>query len=263
MSAPPATAFTFEPVFLVVAAGAAAAYVRSARGQPVGVLRPLAFGTGAVLLAAPLNSPLETIAVHSLLSAHLIQNAVIADVAPPLMILGLTPAMRAAIAAALGEPFRRLTLFPVALTVWLGAWYVTHMPVVYDAALRHPGWLNLEHAVMIAAGLIFWWPLISDTPHTPTTPARITYLLLGSFLAAPLSFVYLFADVALYGYYVHRPRLWGISPLRDEHLGGIFMNAEQSIVFLIALAYFFTRWIAEDAAADDPVPTNPPASGRS
>ena len=61
-------------------------------------LQAASFAAGLLLIAASLNSPLETIAAHRLLLAHLLQNALIADIAPPLLLLGLTPAMRQAIA---------------------------------------------------------------------------------------------------------------------------------------------------------------------
>ena len=102
MSAPPASSFTFEPLFAVAAAVALAAYLRSARRAAVPGWRRASFGAGAVLIAAAVNSPLETIAVHYLLMGHLVQNAVIADIAPPLLLLGLTPEMGAGILRRLG-----------------------------------------------------------------------------------------------------------------------------------------------------------------
>ena len=48
------------------------------------------FALGLLLVAAPLNTPLETLAAHYLVLAHLLQNAMLADWAPPLLILGLT-----------------------------------------------------------------------------------------------------------------------------------------------------------------------------
>ena len=79
MSAPAATSFTLEPGFIVAAALATAVYLRSTRGGSVPGWRRASFVAGAVLVAAPLNSPLETIAVHYLLLGHLVQNALIAD----------------------------------------------------------------------------------------------------------------------------------------------------------------------------------------
>jgi cytochrome c oxidase assembly factor CtaG len=99
VSPPASTSFSFEPLFLVLAASAVYGYVRLARTveRPSG-WRATLFGLGVALVAVPLNSPLETIAIHYLLVVHLLQNVMIADWAPPLLVLGLTPAMRAAVA---------------------------------------------------------------------------------------------------------------------------------------------------------------------
>ena len=85
-----ATSFSFEPAFLVLAAAAAATYVWAARSDPPPRWRAVVFGFGLFLVAASLNSPLETIAAKRLLLMHLLQNALIADLAPPLILLGLT-----------------------------------------------------------------------------------------------------------------------------------------------------------------------------
>lgn len=81
--------FSWEPIFAGLPLLAAAGYVWAARTERPSRVRVIAFAAGAVLVAASLNSPLETIAAHYLLLAHLLQNALIADLAPPLLILGL------------------------------------------------------------------------------------------------------------------------------------------------------------------------------
>ena len=80
-----ATAFSFEPLFLALAVAAGALYWRAARADPPPRWRVVAFAVGIFLIAASLNSPLETIASHYLLLMHLLQNALIADVAPLLV----------------------------------------------------------------------------------------------------------------------------------------------------------------------------------
>ena len=74
-----ATDFSFEPAYLVLAAAAAVAYARAARDDRPARWRVWCFGLGLFLVAASLNSPLETIAAHRLLLVHLLQNALIAD----------------------------------------------------------------------------------------------------------------------------------------------------------------------------------------
>jgi putative membrane protein len=237
------TDFSLEPVFLGLAAAAALAYAWAARRHPPGRLRAVLFATALVLVAASLNSPLETIAAHYLLLMHLLQNALIADLAPPLLILGLTPAMRAAITRYGGRPLAAISRPQVALPIWLVAWYGTHAAGFYDWALR-TGWaLQLEHGILIAAGLLFWWPLLSGRL---STPASLAYLGTGFATSVFLGLALIFSTTPFYSFYEHTPRLWGLSPTHDQNLGGILMNAEQTVIFLVAIGWFAWRLLDEE-----------------
>jgi cytochrome c oxidase assembly factor CtaG len=250
VSTPAAYSFSFEPVFLVLAAAAVYGYVRVARTvERPSRLRAAIFGTGIVLIAASLNSPLETLAIHYLLVVHLLQNVMIADWAPPLLVLGLTPAMRAAVAARGGRPLASLTRPLVALPLWLAIWYGVHLPVFYDYALRHPWLLNLEHGALIFAGLVFWWPVFSREPQRLSTPAHLAYLGAAYVGSAFLSLALIFSGRAFYGFYEDAPRLWGLSAAKDQNLGGILMNAEQMLVFFAALSYFLLKLLSEEEEA--------------
>src|SRR5437763_2580723 len=152
-----ATSFTFEPLFLALTAAAALAYAWAARKERPPARRIALFAIGLVLIAASLNSPLETIAAKRLLLVHLLQNALIADIAPPLVLLGLAPSMRAWLDRQGAKRIRARYAF----VVWVAAWYGTHVAGFYNWALDS-GWaLNVEHALLIAGGLLFWWPIVS------------------------------------------------------------------------------------------------------
>jgi cytochrome c oxidase assembly factor CtaG len=245
VSAPPASSFSFEPLFFALAGVAAVLYWAAARRDPPG-WRALLFGLGLFLIVGALNSPLETIAVHYLLLIHLLQNVMIADWAPPLILLGLTPAMRAAIARHAGGAFSWITRPKIALPVWLVAWYGIHLAIFYDFALRNPWALNIEHALLIAVGLLFWWPVLAGEPHDVSIPVKIGYLgaaFVGSvFLGLGLTF----SEAPFYDFYADAPRLWGLSASKDQNFGGILMNAEQAAVFLAAILYFVMQLIPEE-----------------
>jgi cytochrome c oxidase assembly factor CtaG len=242
-------AFSWEPLFLVLAAGTAAAYARAARAERPSRLRVALFALGVALVLAALCSPLETIARRYLLLFHLLGNVMIADWAPPLLILGLTPAMRAAVARRGGRPFALATQAKVALPFWLGVWYLVHLPAFYDYALRH-GWaLNVEHALLIAAGLLFWWPLLAGGETALSTPFALAYLGVAFVASSFLGLAFIFSSSAFYDFYKDAPRLWGLSAAKDQNLGGILMNAEQTFVFLGALAYFLVRLLNEEELA--------------
>jgi cytochrome c oxidase assembly factor CtaG len=241
--------FGFEPLFLVLALIAVVAYVRAVRRalldeRPSTGQRWL-FAFGVVCVTVPLNSPLETLASHYLLLMHLLQNALIADWGPPLLILGLTPTMRRQLAQRGGAPLAALTRPAVALPFWLVVWYGVHVPAFYDWALRD-GWpLNLEHLLLITAGLVFWWPVFSS-PMRLEALGVLAYLGLG-FLTAPwLSLAYIFSSRPFYSFYAHAPRLWGLSAAKDQNLAGILMNLDMTSIFFIAFAWYLLRILAEE-----------------
>jgi cytochrome c oxidase assembly factor CtaG len=246
VSAPPASSFTFEPLFLALSVAAAVPYWLASRRNPPPWWRITLFGLGLVLVAGALNSPLETIAVHYLLLVHLLQNVMIADWAPPLLILGLTPAMRGAVARRGGTALAWVTRPKIALPVWLVGWYGIHLAVFYDFALRNTWALNLEHALLIATGLVFWWPVFSDEPQAVSVAVKIGYLgaaFVGSvFLGLGLTF----SETPFYDFYAEAPRLWGLSAAQDQNFGGILMNVEQAAVFLAAILYFVVRLVPEE-----------------
>jgi cytochrome c oxidase assembly factor CtaG len=245
VSPPPASSFSFEPLFLALAAVAAVLYWAGARRDPPG-RRALLFALGVLLIVGALNSPLETIAVHYLLLVHLLQNVMIADWAPPLILLGLTPAMRAAIARRGGLAFAWITRPKIALPVWLVAWYGIHLAIFYDFALRNPWALNIEHALLIAVGLLFWWPVLAGEPHDVSVPVKIGYLGVAFVGSVFLGLGLTFSETPFYDFYVEAPRLWGLSPSKDQNFGGILMNVEQAAVFLAAILYYVVRLVPEE-----------------
>ena len=75
---------------------------------------------------------------------------------------------------------------------------------------------------------------------------RLAYLGAAYAGSAFLSLALIFSARAFYGFYEAAPRLWGLSPQKDQNLGGILMNGEQMAVFFAALSYFLLRLLSED-----------------
>jgi putative membrane protein len=218
------------------------------RGQPVPMLRRLAFAGGMAITALALFSPIEHLALHSMLTFHLLQNVMLGDWAPPLFLLGLTAAMTTSLArrrwvAVLVNP-------PFALGFWLVTWYVTHIPAVYDYALRNQGLLGIEHLAFLISGLAFWWPEIVPGYLSPI--GKISYLALAFLAISPLDlFVYL-ATHPLYSFYVDTPKLGGISALADQQIAGVAMAIESNLVLLTVIAFALMRLLADEPAAQGP-----------
>jgi putative membrane protein len=206
-----------------------------------------AFAAALALLAVAFWTPIHHLGLHYLLTAHLLQNVILAEWAPLLAVLGISPAMTEA--AARLRAWRALTHPAVALPLWLGSYYVWHVPVVYDAALHHQSTLiHLEHACYFATGFLVWWPLVHDAPRRLRSGFRAAYAFAAFVLASPLGLLLALLPRAIYGYYEHAPRLWGLSPLADQELAGATMAGEQAAVLFAVFAYWFRRFLVEEGA---------------
>jgi cytochrome c oxidase assembly factor CtaG len=209
--------------------------------------RAASFAAALALLAVAFWTPIHHLGLHYLLSAHLLQNVILAEWAPLLAALGISPTMAAAAARYRG--WRILTHPAVALPLWLASYYLWHLPVVYDAALRHQSSLiHLEHACYFLTGVLAWWPLVQSSPRDLPSGFRAAYAFAAFVLASPLGLLLLLLPRAVYGYYVHAPRLWGLSPLADQELAGGTMAAEQAVVLFAVFAYWFRRFLVEEGA---------------
>ena len=234
----------------LVPVAAAAAYLLGTRAERH-ALRTASFLAGCALLVLALVTPLDTLAREYLVWGHLLQNVVLAEWAPLLLVLGVPPAL----AARLARPrvVRFLTRPWVALPLWVGTYALWHVPALYDAALRHSSsLLALEHATYVVSGALFWWCVWQDVPHRLSSMARAGYVLAAFVLSAPLGLVLALVPRPLYDFYAAAPeRVWGLSRLEDQQLGGMTMAGEQSIVFFAVFAYWFARFLAEQEQVEE------------
>ena len=201
-----------------------------------------------VLLAVAFWTPLHHLGLHYLLSAHLLQNVILAEWAPLLAVLGLSPTMTGALAR--HAPWRVAVHPAVALPVWLADYFAWHIPAVYDVALEHQTWLiHVEHACYFATGLLVWWPLVHDIPHRLASGRRALYAFAAFLLASPLGLLLALLPNPIYPFYVHaRPRIWGLSPLTDQEIAGVTMATEQAIVLFAMFLFWFRRFLEEEGA---------------
>ncbi|HSI97094.1 MAG TPA: cytochrome c oxidase assembly protein [Gaiellaceae bacterium] len=244
-------AWSWNPEALVLIPLMGVGYLVAIRRFPAASWRIACFLTAMALLLAVTITPLETLAVRYLLVIHLLQNVALAEWAPLLVVLGLPPAL----AARLARPrwVRAVTHPAVALPLWLANYMVWHLPWIYDAALRHPhSLLHLEHALYFVTGIAMWWSIVQDEPHRLGAGVRAGVVFAAFVLGSPIGFVIALVPNAIYEFYVEAPeRLWGLSPLGDQQIGGILMSVEQAIVFFAVFAYWFLRFLAEEERRED------------
>ncbi len=228
----------------------AVAYGLALRFFPAPRRRIACFAGAIVLLLVAFQTPLERLALHYLLSAHLLQNVILAEWAPALAVLGVPAAMAAAIGSV---PAIRALVHPlVALPLWLGTYYVWHLPPIYDYALRHSGSvLHLEHAAYFVTGALMWWPVLQDAPRRLSSGVKAGYLFAAFVHGSPIGLLLALVATPVYDFYAGAPeRLWGLTRLEDQQLAGLTMAAEQAVVFFAVFAFYLLRFLAEEERRD-------------
>ena len=215
---------SLEAVGLVPALALAVVSLRPSRE------RALAAATALALVFLAFVTELQQLATHTFLWAHLLQNVVLAEWAPALLVLAVPPNRLQRI---------RIPMLP-ALVAWLATYFVWHLPVIYDAALRRPHTLlHVEHLTYLIAGVALWWPVIRGNQPSAV---KALYLFAAFVLASPLGLLLALIPRAIYPFYVHAPRTWGPRPLADQQLAGVTMASEQAVVFFVVLAIFLRRF---------------------
>lgn len=225
---------------------------RSIRGGVRGAGWPqaLAFGAGVTALLVAVVSPLDGLGEDYLFAAHMVQHILLGDIAPLLLLLGLSrvimrPATRRlqAIERALG-PFAHPG---TGIVLWLGLVYLWHVPALYDAALRNPVLHGLEHLCFMAAGVAVWWPLIQPVPMRRRLTGLWTFAYIAAAKAglAALGLYLVWSTAVAYPYYEAVPRIWGLSAIEDQNAGGAIMMVEQSIVLVLVFFALFARMLRQ------------------
>ena len=225
---------------------------RDPRGRPRGAGWPqaLAFGGGLLALGIALISPLDRLGEEYLFSAHMTQHILIVDIAPVLLLLGLSRVIMRPLTRRLQRVERALgpLAHPVTgLVLWLILIYVWHIPALYEAAIESPVVHALEHLSFFTAGLAVWWPLIQPVPMRRRMTGMWPFAYIGAAKAglAVLGLWLTWSSTVAYDYYEGVPRIWGLNALEDQNVGGAIMMVEQSLVLVTAFVILFIRMLQQ------------------
>jgi len=232
-------------------------YARRARtlaatGHPVPGWRQACFYAGFLVIGAALSSLGG--ASQELLYAHMIEHLLLGDIAALLIVLGLTgPLLAPILRIRLFDRLRALSHPAIALPLWIVDLYVWHLPVLYQAALRHSGVHALEHAMFLAAGINMWMCLFGPLP-TPSwfgNLGKLIYVVAVRLAGTVLGNVFLWSGTVFYPFYLHGDAISHISPVADQNLAGAIMMIEESILTLGLFCWLFLRTARESEERQD------------
>lgn len=218
------------------------------RGRPVPRRRRVAFFSGLTVAALALISPLDWYGENRLLWVHMIQHLLLGDIAPLLIVLGLTgPVLRPVLARRPVQRLRWLANPLVALPLWTVDLYGWHLSPAYQAALENPTIHALEHLCFFTFGALMWAAVIEPLPGPAWfgNGLKAAYTLIVRVAGMALSMYFIWDAHPVYGYYVLRARLAGTTAVADQRVAGLIMFTEGSLVTLGAFAWLFLRFVRE------------------
>jgi putative membrane protein len=203
--------------------------------------------SGVLVIWAALETPIDTVSDDYLQSVHMLQHVLIGIIAPPLLLLGLSPSMAARLVR--WVPGLRWCAHPVQAQVIFGLVMIGwHLPALYDLTLRSEAIHIFEHLTFMAGGFVYFWPVVAATSRQLDWQlgemGRIVYLLLGTFPQDTVSLVLLFARRPLYDFYIHAPRLLALDPLSDQVLAGAVLMGAGKISYLVAILKIVFQYLA-------------------
>lgn len=276
------TCWQLDPVALAVVVAGAAAILATHGRRPA--MRALPLGAAIVLLCVACLSPVGRLADGYLFSAHMLQHLLLVLVVPAFLLMGIPsspePATaRLAALAAAARPLRSIAGSPlVAWGLGVGAMWVWHAPTLCDAASRSPVVHRLQEASFLVMGTAFWWPVLAPRVAARLSPlAGVLYLFSACTACTLLGILLTFSPVEVCSVFAHPiDRLgvmsllrdgWGLTPERDQQLGGLLMWVPACLVYgagiMVQLSHLFREPHLAPALTGGPAPAPNPTPRQS
>lgn len=225
------------------------------RGGP-GERRPwsgaAAFG-GVFSVWIALDWPLGTLGGGYLLWAHTGQFLLLAMIAPPLLLYGLpTTVVQRVAAGGLRPRLLDNALQPLPAAVTFSAVVLaTHIPTIVDGLMVYQVGAFVLDLAWIISGLMFWWPIFGAPPgrRLLSAPARIGYLLVGTFMHMGVGIIMTVIPYPLYTVYEFAPPV-GLLRVDDQQRAGGLMLGAGTLIVLTALMVLVYVWMRAEMAAE-------------
>lgn len=204
------------------------------------------FGSALAVLFLALNGPIHELSDYYLFSAHMVQHLLLTLIMPPLLLAGtpawllrrlLRPPIVAAVMRVLTSPLVAFGIYNIVFAGW-------HLPQFYNWALENHDVHIVQHVMFIGAAVLVWWPVVEPVPELArfTTPVRMLYLFA---LGVPMSIVsalITLSESVHYAWYEAAPRVFPLSALDDQQMGGLIMWVPGMMVYWVAISILFYRW---------------------
>ena len=253
IAAPPGALLATEdiiqliPTAILGALYAKRAHTLSSGAHKTPTWRQASFYGGLATILIALLSPIGDLS-DELLYMHMVEHLLMGDIAALLIVLGLTgPLLAPMLRIRFFDRLRVLTHPLIAFPLWAIDMYVWHLPIFYQAALRHLAIHALEHTMFIALGINMWMCLFGPLPKPRWFGnfAKLAYIVSVRLTGTVLGNIFLWSGKAFYPFYLTGDAAHHISPIADQNLAGAIMMVEESFLTLGLFCWLFLRTARE------------------
>ncbi len=221
-----------DPVFLLPMLLAAALYIwrfMQARRTPDGrarwpLWRAVSFAAGMVLLFFTTQSLAGTM-TQSSMALYMARLMVLAELVPPLLVLGVPRGVRLDPRRGLGKTLNVLLDPWVALALWTAVIVFWNVPAGFNASIVTNTAASLLPALYLLSSLLVWGVVLRPLPSVQPAGigSRGWFGLIASLPMMAVAAVWLYARDVLYTPYVNALCLWNLTPLQNQQISGWIM----------------------------------------
>jgi cytochrome c oxidase assembly factor CtaG len=135
----------------------------------------------------------------------------------------------------------------------VAAMWVWHVPALCDAAATSRAVSAVQTVSLLGLGAAFWWQLLAPEERERIGPLQgVVYLFAACVACTALGIILTFSPVTVCRAYLApvdrlgiEPMIlgsWGMTPMRDQQLGGLMMWVPMCLIYLGAIFGQLARW---------------------
>jgi mxaJ protein len=229
----------------------------SGAGRGTLIRRGALFGSGWLVIAASLLSPLHELGGRSF-TAHMLEHELLMLVAAPLIAFSrplgvlfwaLPRGSRHSLGAFghrrwFASSWQHLSAPLTASLLQAAMLWLWHAPAFFDAALRSELWHAVQHLLLVFPALLFWWSINIASAVERRHGVAGFWLFFTSIHSALLGALMTFAESPWYAQYAQMGMSGtaGLTPLEDQQLAGVIMWVPGGAVHAVAALIYLSRW---------------------
>lgn len=210
---------------------------------------------GLGIFVVTLTSPLHALAAGYLFSAHMLQHILLLLIVPALLLMSLPRCLSlGSLSWLTSNPF-------IGWISGVGAMWLWHARPLCDAAVSSQIVNAAQISSLLLLGAIFWRQILAPREEERLSPpGAVLYLFSACVACSILGILITFSPVSVCPIYAQPAAdqqglfnliqsSWGITPEKDQQIGGLLMWVPMCLIYLAAIIAQLARWFTHPVGA--------------